>query len=128
VKKQADSNRVQRFLLELVGIHSAIKQSRVWIDEAQTYFCAQGRTSIPFGLIQDVATDRIPDAKRTQRLRDMVQDYRDLSLSSETRISLPRWSNTTKSEDKIWYSETVSSLQNLLLWQKEVLEIELTKG
>jgi hypothetical protein len=58
----------------------------------------------------------------------MVQDYRALVTVIGNPDFIAEVVEYDQSEDKIWYLATVSSLQNLPLWQKEILKIELTKG
>ena len=123
-----NSNRHQERLLELVGISYLFKQSSAWNEEApRSYSCAPGNTSIPFALIHDIAADARPNAARAQRLSAMIHDYRDLVTIIENPDFTANVVHFDTHEDRDWYEKTKTCFQEILLWLKNIYDIELDK-
>ena len=127
VKYGADSNRLHRRLLDLVGIYAATIQFPACIDDTEPYSCAPRKTSIPFGLIHDVMASKTYDSKRARRFQWMVKDYHDLITvikNSDFRAYVIEFD---REEDERWFFETSARFQPLLLWLNEIKMMELVK-
>lgn len=122
-----DNSQAFETLMKLIGVSSLEKRPRAWVEDAHTYTCAPGKTSIPFGLVYEVATDRRSDPRRTQRLRDMMSHYRDLVITLEDEDFMTNAIEFESSSDQNWFLAARSTLRRVWIWIEQLYAIELQK-